>query len=330
MSDDRDDAPPSEEELAASKRLRDALEDPSIEDPDADLARSLRAAFEPAPIDASAHAQIVDDVPTAEELELAAELRDALDADPVVQALAAAWRPKEINSIEHRQIVAKVLPPAAKQSGERVWRLDLTDSPVLELNKRIESIGEAARSSGGFLGLLYPEVLRRILHEVVVNEAHTDPHADDDDWKTLWLRFACSVPGVEAPPNEAAPDARDRRADWVDRTVEAFCRARDARSHRSKIIALKHTSEIRRTRPAERGGNFLTRANTVIERLFEQCHGTEVSIREVNRAMGFRGIDARIAPDEIRLRANHRVAPAHDVDAIGQCANLAVCTRQVG
>ena len=121
MSDEKDDSiPPSEEELAASKRLRDALEDPSIEDPDADLARSLRAAFDPEPIDASAHAQMVDDVPTAEELELAAELRDALGADPVVQALAAAWRPKEINSIEHRQIVTKALPPAAKQGGRVV------------------------------------------------------------------------------------------------------------------------------------------------------------------------------------------------------------------
>lgn len=120
MSDERDDAPASEEELAASKRLRDALEDPSIEDPDADLARSLRVAFDPSPIEASAHAQIVDDVPTAEEIELAAELRDALDGDPVVQALAAAWRPKDINSIEHRQIVAKALPPAAKQGGRVV------------------------------------------------------------------------------------------------------------------------------------------------------------------------------------------------------------------
>lgn len=123
MSDEKDDSiPPSEEELAASKRLRDALEDPSIGDPDADLARSLRAAFDPSPLAASAHAQIVDDVPTAEELELAAELRDALDADPVIQALGAAWRPKEINSIEHRQIVATALPPAAKQGG-RVMRV---------------------------------------------------------------------------------------------------------------------------------------------------------------------------------------------------------------
>lgn len=117
------DRTPSEEELAASKRLRDALEDPSIDDPDADLARSLRAAFNPAALDAGAHAQILDDVPTPEELELAAELRDALEADPMVTALAAAWRPKEINSIDHHQIVAKALPPVAARPGGRVVRV---------------------------------------------------------------------------------------------------------------------------------------------------------------------------------------------------------------
>jgi hypothetical protein len=122
-----------------------------------------------------------------------------------------------------------LLPVDFVDLGERVWRLDLADSPVLELNKRIESISAAARGSGGFIGLLYPEVLRRILHEIVVVEAHTDPSAGDDDWKTLWLRYACSVPGVEVPPNEAAPDARERRAEWVERAVESFCRARDAR-----------------------------------------------------------------------------------------------------
>lgn len=126
MSDDRkdreleDELPPTEEEVAASKRLRDALEDPSIADPDADLARSLFAAFSPDALDEGEHARILDDVPTAEEIELAAALRDELDADPVVQALASAWRPKDINSIEHRQIVAKALPPAARQGGRVV------------------------------------------------------------------------------------------------------------------------------------------------------------------------------------------------------------------
>ena len=122
MSDEKDDSiPPSEEELAASKRLRDALEDSSVEDPDADLARSLRAAFDPAAIDPAEHAQIVDDVATPEELVLAAELRDALDDDPVVTALRAAWNPTPINAAEHRKILARVVVPV--QGRGRVIRV---------------------------------------------------------------------------------------------------------------------------------------------------------------------------------------------------------------
>jgi len=106
---DDDETPPSEEELAASKRLRDALEDPSIEDPSADLARSLRAAFSPDAIDESAHAQIVDDVPSKDELVLAEALRDNLDDDPLVTALRAAWNPTPIGDRDHKAILARVL-----------------------------------------------------------------------------------------------------------------------------------------------------------------------------------------------------------------------------
>ena len=44
---DDPDAPPSEEEKIASARLRDALEDPRIENVEADLARALALAHEP-------------------------------------------------------------------------------------------------------------------------------------------------------------------------------------------------------------------------------------------------------------------------------------------
>ncbi len=117
MADHDDDLPPSEEELAASKRLRDALEDPSVDDADADLARSLRAAFAPAEIPADEHAQLVEDVPTPEEIELAARLRDELEGDPLVAALHAAWSPRPLPDAEHRAIVERALPAAAPRRG---------------------------------------------------------------------------------------------------------------------------------------------------------------------------------------------------------------------
>src|SRR5687767_3194318 len=56
---DDPDAPPSEEELAASARLRDALEDPSKDNDDAELARALSLAYEPRPLDPAEHRVIV-------------------------------------------------------------------------------------------------------------------------------------------------------------------------------------------------------------------------------------------------------------------------------
>jgi len=56
---DDPDAPPSEEELAASSALRDALDDPSATGAEVELARSLRSAWSPRDIDPARHAAIV-------------------------------------------------------------------------------------------------------------------------------------------------------------------------------------------------------------------------------------------------------------------------------
>jgi hypothetical protein len=60
------DAPPSEEEVAASDALRRALEDPDApETAESDLARALRAAHAPRPIDEASHRAIVERALTA-------------------------------------------------------------------------------------------------------------------------------------------------------------------------------------------------------------------------------------------------------------------------
>ena len=130
-----------------------------------------------------------------------------------------------------------LLPVDFRDLGERVWRLDLSDWPVLELNSRIEGIVEAARSSGGFLGLLYPEVLRRILHEAVVEQGVTDPDLDDTDWTCLWLRYAGSLPGVAALPSGAGSQHQDLLEEWIEDAVQAFCRTRHARARLESAVA---------------------------------------------------------------------------------------------
>lgn len=141
-------------------------------------------------------------------------------------------RPDE--DLEHKQ---SLLPVEFRDLGERIWKLDLSDWPVLELNKRIADLGEIARSSDWFLGLVYPEVVRRILHTAVVEMDQTDPDFDDSDWTTLWLRYVCSLPGVGEPPDGSSEDARTRQRDWIEGAVDAFSRARDARRRFERAVA---------------------------------------------------------------------------------------------
>lgn len=141
-------------------------------------------------------------------------------------------RPDE--DLEQKQ---SLLPVDFRDLGERVWRLDLSDWPVLELNNRIDDIAEAARSSGGFLGLLYPEVLRRILYEAVIVQEITDPEVNDDDWPCLWLRFASTVPGVNPLPTASGPQMKESLEEWVEEAVQAFCRDRNARARLEAAVA---------------------------------------------------------------------------------------------
>lgn len=55
-----DEAPPTDEELAAAERLRASLETGTADHADAELARSLRAAWSPAPLADHAHRAVVD------------------------------------------------------------------------------------------------------------------------------------------------------------------------------------------------------------------------------------------------------------------------------
>ncbi|MBX3220061.1 MAG: hypothetical protein KF795_06040 [Labilithrix sp.] len=120
LARDELDPPPSAEEALASRRLRDALEDPSSAGAgeDLDLVSSLRAAWSPGALDEGVHAEMLDDLPTAEEIALAAELREALDAarpeatPELVAALRSAWNPTPLGADEHRAIVGLALEKA--------------------------------------------------------------------------------------------------------------------------------------------------------------------------------------------------------------------------
>jgi len=123
--DDLDpDAPATAEEVAASQRLRDALEGVSGASldatPEVELALSLRAAWDPAPLSVDESRAVLDATPSADEQRLAAALRDALprkheprtgdpDTAHLAQALRAAFSPKALGEAEHRAILDAAL-----------------------------------------------------------------------------------------------------------------------------------------------------------------------------------------------------------------------------
>jgi hypothetical protein len=101
--------------------------------------------------------------------------------------------------------------------GNTVWQLDLEgDWPVLKLNQKADEIGLAASSDPEFCALVYPEVLRRTLSRILLDEDHADPHCDDD-WYSLWLKLGSELPGVGDPPPTKAGQAA-----WIERATEAF------------------------------------------------------------------------------------------------------------
>lgn len=105
--------------------------------------------------------------------------------------------------------------------GDVIWQLDMDgDWPVLKLNRRVEEISLVASSDNRFLPLVYPEAFRQILHRILIDDQHTDPDCDDD-WPSLWLKLACSLPGMSIPPQRG----RAEQEAWIARAVGAFgCR----------------------------------------------------------------------------------------------------------
>lgn len=153
----------------------------------------------------------------------------------IARILAATDKvvPEESDRAEEAR--QSLLPVEYVDLGDRVWALDLeSDWPLLRLNSRLEGIREAARSGPEFLTLVYPEVFRAILARAL-SEERFDPDCDDEDWGTLWLRFACWELGRPRPPEGSGTDADD----WIDDAVNAFCARSQVTSYFERMLAAR-------------------------------------------------------------------------------------------
>ncbi len=75
-----------------------------------------------------------------------------------------------------------LLPVEYRDLESLIWELDLDDQPVLYLNQRIENIREISRSDKSFMGLVYPEVVRKIFEHLYREELLFET-GDLDSWE---------------------------------------------------------------------------------------------------------------------------------------------------
>ncbi len=148
-----------------------------------------------------------------------------VDATGMGRILAAADKIMPHRQDEEPTDRLCLLPVDFVDLGSSIWRLDIAgDWPSLQLNNRIDEIREIARSDVSFLSLVYPEVVRHVLYKIVVEEDHTDPESDPDDWMSQWLNFTSNLlkVGYLPPSGESEPIIQEKLK-WVDEAVEAFC-----------------------------------------------------------------------------------------------------------
>lgn len=138
--------------------------------------------------------------------------------------LAAVDQLRPLRPGEKPTVRLSLLPVEYQDLGQRVWALDLESVPVLILNKSLHHAAEVARSEPSFLALAYPEILRRVLHRVLIEEEVEDPAMDSGTWECQWLKFALGLKGVPSqPPTGSSEAAREAKLEWIEAAVGAFC-----------------------------------------------------------------------------------------------------------
>jgi hypothetical protein len=130
---------------------------------------------------------------------------------------------------ERQGDVDPLLPVNFVPLGRRVWKVNLRPEqgdgrPWLEVNREIPDVSNKLRHDRVFFALVYPEIVRVILQEILRRE---DFDLHGTDWRGRWLRWAVHWhPEHERPPDSAVTLEQDGER-WVEEVVAGFCEQRD-------------------------------------------------------------------------------------------------------
>lgn len=134
----------------------------------------------------------------------------------ILLGVADRIRPQERNKTPDRRI--PLLPPKPDDLGQELWRVEFSSSATyLVINNQLPDWKETARDPN-FRALAFPAAMRGILERILYIDDYTGIE-DDQDWHSLWLRFASTLPG-----SRPVPDNRDKYDDWIEDAVAAFAR----------------------------------------------------------------------------------------------------------
>jgi hypothetical protein len=132
-------------------------------------------------------------------------------------AEADTLRPKKPGE-QDGDAIPLIDPVPAKLNGE-VWRVSWEEPPQLLINEDFQGWKDLVLDTQ-FRSVVAPAVMRQILTRMLLLEKNKGEEGSED-WRTRWVTFAASLPGVGEPP----PDLEQEQGvwDWIDKAVEAFC-----------------------------------------------------------------------------------------------------------
>jgi hypothetical protein len=119
-----------------------------------------------------------------------------------------------------------LLEPVPDTLDQLLWRLDLeSDPPRLLVNKDAKPTWKDLARSPQFIAFVYPEVLRRLLIRVLIDEQWTED--DEAGWQGDWVQFARNIGGLGPLP---PPDPKQDREAWIEDAVAGFARRHQLRT----------------------------------------------------------------------------------------------------
>lgn len=132
-----------------------------------------------------------------------------------ILAAANGIRPEDDSDGDDRR---PLLPVRSINLGEEIWQLEVDEraGPTLVVNNRVPDLIETLKRDVILQGVIYPEVVRRMVHVIFKEGSDHDEGDEDDDWVADWRRWVESQLGREIADGEAdEPEALELLANEV-------------------------------------------------------------------------------------------------------------------